>query len=231
MLTKDHVILLTAILYGRARECDCGDDYASSKRHDSHDWEHVLLRNFGHIRRNSKSRHNILGHVVPGYVYLSHVRLTHLVIGVVGADMSNCVGNMFATSNVSKEFQSIAVAIVVTMLSLSQTIGQSVSSALITSNLPHDIANLDIGGNGLSGNVPLDQLVKGFHAAFWFGLGCACTAAAISMTLRIGTRGHKGEKDLRNIATVTAAQRDTSAVSTGNDFEAETIQRTLSTST
>jgi len=54
-------------------------------------------------------------------------------IGVIGADMSNVVANMFATSNVSKEFQSISVAIVVTMLSLSQTIGQSITSALITS--------------------------------------------------------------------------------------------------
>ena len=54
-------------------------------------------------------------------------------IGVIGADLSNVVANMFATSNVSKEFQSISVAIVVTMLSLSQTIGQSITSALITS--------------------------------------------------------------------------------------------------
>jgi hypothetical protein len=56
-----------------------------------------------------------------------------VVIGVVGADLSNVVANMFATSNVSKEFQSISVAIVVTMLSMSQTIGQSIASALITS--------------------------------------------------------------------------------------------------
>jgi uncharacterized membrane protein YeaQ/YmgE (transglycosylase-associated protein family) len=59
------------------------------------------------------------------------VKLT-LVIGVIGADMSNVIANMFATSNVSKEFQSIAVAIVVTMLGVSATIGQSITSALIT---------------------------------------------------------------------------------------------------
>jgi len=50
----------------------------------------------------------------------------------------------------------------------------------------------------LSGNIPLDQLVKGFHAAFWFGLGCSVVAALLAMTLKIGTRGHKGEKDMRN---------------------------------
>ena len=62
-----------------------------------------------------------------------HFRIAlSLVIGVIGADMSNVVANMFATSNVSKEFQSIAVAIVVTMLGVSQTVGQSITSALIT---------------------------------------------------------------------------------------------------
>jgi len=63
-----------------------------------------------------------------------------LGIGVIGADMSNVVANMFATSNVSKEFQSISVAIVVTMLSLSQTIAQSITSALITSNPPNVVS-------------------------------------------------------------------------------------------
>jgi uncharacterized membrane protein YeaQ/YmgE (transglycosylase-associated protein family) len=58
----------------------------------------------------------------------------NLVIGVIGADLSNMVANMFATSNVSKEFQSISVAIVVTMIAMSQAIGQSISSALITGN-------------------------------------------------------------------------------------------------
>ena len=64
-----------------------------------------------------------------------------LVIGVIGADMSNVIANMFATSNVSKEFQSIAVAIVVTMLGVSATIGQSITSALITG--PPSIRNTD----------------------------------------------------------------------------------------
>jgi hypothetical protein len=59
--------------------------------------------------------------------------LTALGSGVIGADLSNVVANMFATSNVSKEFQSIAVAVVVTLISLSQTLGQSISSSLITS--------------------------------------------------------------------------------------------------
>jgi hypothetical protein len=86
---------------------------------------------------------------------------------------------------------------------------------------------LDIGGNGLSGNVPQAQLAKGFHAAFWFGFGASVIAALTAMTLRIGTRGHKGEKDLRNVA-MAGHRREPSAVATGNDVEiaAIVVQRT-----
>jgi hypothetical protein len=149
----------------------------------------------------------------------------NLGIGVIGADLSNVVGNMFATSNVSKEYQSIAVAIVVTILALSNTIGQSISSSLITSRPTYPFLMLDVGGNALTGDVPEDQLVKGFHASFWFGFGASFVALLISMTLRVGTRGHKGETDLRDVAMI-SDNGETSGVSTGNDIEVEVIQRT-----
>jgi len=135
------------------------------------------------------------------------------------------VANMFATSNVSKEYQSIAVAIVVTILSLSSTIGQSISSSLITSKPLYTFLIADIGGNALTGDVPEDQLVKGFHASFWFGFGASFVAMLISMTLQIGTRGHKGDKDLRDVAMV-SGNGEASDVSTGNDTGVAVIQRT-----
>jgi hypothetical protein len=135
----------------------------------------------------------------PGLIYWA-MSFPAMCIGVVGADMSNVVANMFATSNVSKEYQSISVAIVVTMLGMSQTISQAITSALITSKYPLYSALIgDIGGNGLSGDVPIPQLAKGYHAAFFFGLGCSIIAMVLAMTLKIGTRGHKGEKDLRDV--------------------------------
>jgi hypothetical protein len=147
------------------------------------------------------------------------------VIGVVGADMSNVVANMFATSNVSKEFQSISVAIVVTMLSLSQTIAQSIASALITSIPSYYGIDVDIGGNALDGNVPISQLAKGFHASFWFGFGCSVVAAVLAMTLKIGTRGHKGERDMREVSVTQQTPQNVTSpmgditLSTGNDIK------------
>lgn len=96
---------------------------------------------------------------------------------------------MFATSNVSKEFQSISVAIVVTMFSIAQTVSQSITSALITG----------IGGNALSGDIPVDQLAKGYHAAFWCAVGCSIIAAILAATLKIGKRGHKEDRDMREV--------------------------------
>jgi len=130
--------------------------------------------------------------------------------------MSNVIANMFATSNVSKEFQSMAVAIVVTMLSVSQTIGQSITSALITGPYPFASLIIDIGGNGLGGDVPISQLAKGFHAAFWFGFGTSIIAAILAMTLRIGTRGHKGDRDLREVP-MTAITPITTSISTARE--------------
>lgn len=149
------------------------------------------------------------------------------VIGVIGADLSNVVANMFATSNVSKEFQSISVAIVVTVLSLSQTIGQSIASALITGNLPTVIyLTVDIGGNGLSGTVPIEQLAKGFHAAFWLGFGVSVITAGLATTLKLGTRGHKGERDNRDTPIVPHNTQDITAVSHAeSDYPTELVQR------
>jgi hypothetical protein len=115
-----------------------------------------LLHCVGTNGCNSASWNDILGNVIPSYVYeLSRAKLIDIGIGVIGADMSNVVANMFATSNVSKEFQSISVAIVVTMLSLSQTIGQSITSALITSK-------------------PLFLLPNERHWREWFKWNCSC---------------------------------------------------------
>ena len=149
-----------------------------------------------------------------------------LVIGVIGADMSNVIANMFATSNVSKEFQSIAVAIVVTMLGVSATIGQSLTSALITGPHPPSAMLIkDIGGNGLSGAVPRSQLAKGFHAAFWFGFGVSVVAAIVAMTLKIGTRGHKGDRDLREVPMTATTQITTSTVTSTARDNPEIIHR------
>jgi hypothetical protein len=152
----------------------------------------------------------------------SGLLLNNTVIGVFGADMSNVVANMFATSNVSKEFQSISVAIVMTMLAISQTIGQSIASALITSCALISCADVDIGGNGLDENVPIDQLAKGFHAAFWFGLGFSTVAALLACTLKIGTRGHKGDRDNRDVAM--NQQTTATAISTGYDVQGQIIE-------
>jgi len=176
---------------------------------------------------NSTSGNDILGDVISSNVYeLSRTKLMDIGIGVIGADMSNVVANMFATSNVSKEFQSISVAIVVTMLSLSQTIGQSITSALITSKpLPRYSLTKDIGGNGLSGTVPITQLAKGFHAAFWFGFGLSVVAACLAMTLKLGTRGHKGERDNRDLQ-IEIPPDVTTVSHTGNGHLSELVHRT-----
>lgn len=90
--------------------------------------------------------------------------------------------------------------------------------------------DVDIGGNALDGNVPISQLAKGFHASFWFGFGCSVVAAVLAMTLKIGTRGHKGETDMREISlkqhtsqNVTSPMGDI-ILSTGNDINTEIIQ-------
>ena len=175
-----------------------------------------MLFHLGSHGGSSTTRNNILGNVLPSHAYLILLLKSNIVIGVIGADMSNVVANMFATSNVSKEFQSIAVAIVVTMLGVSQTIGQSITSALITGFPPPALLIIDIGGNGLSGDVPVDQLAKGFHAAFWFGFAVSIIAAVLAMTLRIGTRGHKGDRDLREVS-MTQSNQDTTSISTARD--------------
>jgi hypothetical protein len=89
---------------------------------------------------------------------------------------------------------------------------------------------IDIGGNGLSGTIPIEQLAKGFHAAFWFGFGLSVIAACLAMTLKLGTRGHKGERDNRDAPIIPPNNtQDITAVShTGNDYPTEPVQRTES---
>jgi hypothetical protein len=51
-------------------------------------------------------------------------------------------------------------------------------------------------------------------------------AALLSMTLKIGTRGHKGERDMREVSlTQHNTQQNNTALSTGNDINTEMIHR------
>ena len=79
----------------------------------------------------------------------------------------------------------------------------------------------------MSGTVPITQLAKGFHAAFWFGFGLSVIAACLAMTLKLGTRGHKGERDNRDLQIIPSGTQDVTAVSyTGNDHLTELVHRT-----
>jgi hypothetical protein len=73
--------------------------------------------------------------------------------------------------------------------------------------------------------VPVDQLAKGFHASFWCAVGCSIVAAILAATLKIGKRGHKEDRDMRNM-TMTQINEANARGSTSVAHEVNNIELT-----
>jgi hypothetical protein len=114
------------------------DEYIFGINSSSHFWNYingdrVILFCFCRITRGSTtSKYDVLGNVISSNGYGAMPDCLIEVIGVIGADVTGLVTNIFATTNVSKSEQSVASALVGTAGSLFGAVYSALVAALIS---------------------------------------------------------------------------------------------------
>lgn len=105
------------------------------------------------------------------------------ILVVIGADLAYNVCNMHALSSVDRSLQSSAAATFNTVLQISTAVGLAASSAIVNSVTP----NQD--------TATPEQLVKGYHAGYYFALAVAALGLVMSFFLNVGTKGAETKSD------------------------------------
>lgn len=94
-----------------------------------------------------------------------------LPLMIIGAEFSYLVCSLFVLESVKKAHLSVAAGLFTSLMSLGSAIGAAATSAI---------------RQHVSGQ---QRNIKGFHAAFWLGVGMAGLAVLISLTVRVDKRG------------------------------------------
>ncbi|KAF5102565.1 hypothetical protein D0Z00_000275 [Geotrichum galactomycetum] len=106
-----------------------------------------------------------------------------LILVVVGADVGYNVANMMTLTSVPKSMQSSAAGVFNTILQLSTAIGLAASSAVAS-------------GVSSTFDEPLTkpQILKSYHAAFYFAVAVAGCSVIACLFLKVGTYGSGPKK-------------------------------------
>jgi predicted MFS family arabinose efflux permease len=94
----------------------------------------------------------------------------------IGAEFSYLVISLFVLESVHKQHLSVAAGIFVSLMSLGSAIGAAASSSI---------------RQHVSGQ---EKNIKGFHAAFWFGVGMSGLSVLLALTVRVDKRGTREER-------------------------------------
>ena len=94
----------------------------------------------------------------------------------IGADFSYLVCSLFVLESVRKSHLSLAAGVLSSIVALGSAIGAATSSAI----------RQHVSGRKLE--------LKGFHFAFWYGVGLAGLAVLLSLTVRVDKRGTREER-------------------------------------
>ena len=99
-----------------------------------------------------------------------------LPLMIIGAEFSYLVCSLFVLESVEKKHLSVAAGVFASLMSLGSAIGAAASSAI----------RQHVDGQGKS--------LRGFHAAFYLGVGMAGAAFLLSLTVRVDKRGTREER-------------------------------------
>ncbi|ODQ68378.1 hypothetical protein NADFUDRAFT_49023 [Nadsonia fulvescens var. elongata DSM 6958] len=99
-----------------------------------------------------------------------------IISGVtIGSDLVYKICNLHALSAVSKDIQSAAAGVFNTSLNIASAIGLATSATIVSSVVPDQV------------NATKEELLKGYHAAFYFAVGISVIGLIACVFLKVGT--------------------------------------------
>lgn len=109
------------------------------------------------------------------------------ILSVIGADLLYNVATLLTINSVEEELQSRAAGIFNTIAMLSSAVALAAASSIASSIVNADETN----------EVPKKELLRSYHAAFWFSVGTSGLGLILSFFLKLGTTGD-AEKELED---------------------------------